>query len=157
KLDAFFTGVRDLERRLAANEDWVQKPKPKVNAQPPKPVADGNDLIARQTVMLDIIFLAIQTDSTRFITMHTNGGGEVVPIKGVQQGYHQLSHHGLDAGKIEQLALIEGAQVAAWGAFVRKLKNTSEGEGHLLDRTMVLLTSNLGNASAHDNKNMPVI
>lgn len=157
KLDAYFTGVRDLERRLAANEDWVQKPKPKINAQPPKPVTDGNDLIARQTVMYDIMFLAIQTDSTRFITVHTNGGGEVIPIKGVQQGYHSLSHHGLDAGKIEQLALVEAAQVAAWGAFVRKLKETKEGEGTLLNQTMVLLTSNLGNASAHDNKNMPVI
>lgn len=157
KLDAYFTSVRDLEQRLAANEDWAHKPKPKVDVPPPSEITDGNDLIARQNVMHDIMYLALQTDSTRFITLHTNGGGEVVPIKGVAEGYHQLSHHGLDAGKIEQLALIEAEQVAAWGRFIRKLKATPEGDGTLLDRTMVLLTSNLGNASAHDNKNMPVL
>jgi hypothetical protein len=157
KLDAYFTSVRDLEQRLAANEDWAQKPKPKVNVPPPKEVTNGNDLIARQNVMHDVMYLALQTDSTRFITLHTNGSGEVVPIDGVAEGYHQLSHHGLDAEKIEQLARIEAAQVAAWGAFVRRLKETPEADGTLLDHTMVLLTSNLGNASAHDNKNMPVI
>ncbi|HUR58203.1 MAG TPA: DUF1552 domain-containing protein, partial [Opitutaceae bacterium] len=157
KLDAYFTSVRDLELRLAANEEWAHQPKPKVTAPPPKDVTNGNDLIARQNVMHDVMYLALQTDSTRFITLHTNGGGEVVPIAGVAEGYHQLSHHGLDAEKIEQLALIEAAQVAAWGAFVRRLKETPEGEGTLLDQTMVLLTSNLGNASAHDNRNMPVI
>jgi hypothetical protein len=157
KLDAYFSSVRDLEQRLAANESWAQKPKPKVSAPPPKEVTNSNDLIARQNVMHDVIYLALQTDSTRFITLHTNGGGEVIPIEGVEEGYHQLSHHGLDAAKIEQLARVEAAQVAAWGALVRKLKETREGDGTLLDHTMLLLTSNLGNASAHDNKNMPVL
>ena len=157
KLDAYFTSVRDLEQRLSANESWAQKPKPKVNVPPPKEVTNANDLIARQNVMHDVMFLALQTDSTRFITLHTNGSGEVLPIEGVDQGYHQLSHHGLDEEKIDQLARIEAAQVAAWGAFVRKLKETPEGSGTLLDHTMVLLTSNLGNASSHDNKNMPVL
>ena len=157
KLDAYFTSVRELEQRLAANEDWAKKPKPKIKAEPPKAVLDGNDLIARQKVMLDVMYLALQTDSTRFITLHSNGGGEVIPLPGVQEGYHSLSHHGLDAGKIEQLAAIESAQVAAWGGFVRKLKETPEADGTILDHTMVLLTSNLGNASAHDNKNMPAL
>jgi hypothetical protein len=157
KLDAYFTSVRELEQRLAANEGWTQRPKPKISAAPPKEVTNPNDLIARQDVMHDVMFLALQTDSSRFITLHTNGGGEVVPIEGVEEGYHNLSHHGLDAEKIEQLARIEAAQVAAWGAFIRKLKETPEGDGTLLDRTMVLFTSNLGNASAHDNKNMPVL
>lgn len=157
KLDAYFTSVRDLEHRLAANESWAQKPKPKVSVPPPKEITNANDLIARQNVMHDVMYLALQTDSTRFITLHTNGSGEVLPIEGVDQGYHQLSHHGLDGEKIDQLARIEAAQVAAWGSFVRKLKETPEGDGTLLDHTMVLLTSNLGNASSHDNKNMPVL
>jgi hypothetical protein len=157
KLDAYFTSVRELEQRLAANEGWAHKPKPKVDVPPPKEVTNANDLIARQNVMHEVMYLALQTDSTRFLTLHTNGSGEVIPIEGVEEGYHQLSHHGLDAEKIEQLALIEAAQVAAWGAFVRKLKETPEGDSTLLDHTMVLLTSNLGNASAHDNRNMPVL
>ena len=157
KLDAYFTSVRELEQRLAANENWAQRPKPKIDASAPKEVTNPNDLIARQDVMHDVMFLALQTDSTRFLTLHTNGGGEVVPIEGVEEGYHTLSHHGLDAEKIEQLARIEAAQVASWGRLIRKLKATHEGEGTLLDHTMVLFTSNLGNASAHDNKNMPVL
>ena len=56
-----------------------------------------------------------------------------------------------------QLAIVEEAQIAAWGELVRKLAETSEGDSSLLDRTMMLLTSNLGNASAHSTRNMPVI
>ena len=156
-LDAYFISVRDIEQRLAANEGWAQKPKPQVNVPPPKEVTNANDLIARQNAMHDISYLALQTDSSRFITLHTNRRGEVLPIKGVDEGDHSLSHHGLAAEKIEQLARIEAVQVASWGALVRKLKATREGDGTLLDRTMVLLTSNLGNASSHDNKNLPVL
>lgn len=157
KLDAYFSSVRTLEKRLAMNEGWATRPKPKVYVQPPAAVRDNKDLIAHQTAMHDVIFLAIQTDSTRFITMHTNGSGGKIPLEGVDEGYHQLSHHGLDEDKINQLGIIEEAQMNSWGQLARKLYETSEGEGTLLDQTMLLLTSNLGNASAHDTKNMPVV
>ncbi len=107
--------------------------------------------------MLDIMFLALQTDSTRFMTLHLNGNGGTIPREGVEEGYHNLSHHGLDEDKIDQLTRVETALVKTWGGFVRKLKETQESNGTLLDQTNVLLTSNLGNASAHDNKNMPVL
>ncbi len=157
KLDAYFSSVRDLERRLMVNEGWTHRPKPKVDAAAPDRVADSADTIALQRAMYEVMFLAIQTDSTRFITMHSSGSGQRVPLKGVDQGYHALSHHGRDEEKLAQLAIVEEAQVAAWGELVRKLEQTSEGDSNLLDRTMMLLTSNLGNASAHSTKNMPVI
>ena len=157
KLDAYFTSVHDLERQLVVNEDWVDRPKAKVDALPPDPIADNDDTIAKQKAMYDVIFLALQTDSTRFITLHTEGSGHKIPLKGVSQGYHQLSHHGRDENKISELAIIEEAQVGAWGAFLRRLHETPEADGTLLDSTMLLLTSNLGNASAHDTKNMPVV
>ncbi|WP_283430921.1 DUF1552 domain-containing protein [Neorhodopirellula lusitana] len=157
KLDAYFTSVRDLERRLVVNQGWATRPKPKVGVDAPDPVRDNSDTIAKQTAMHDVIFLALQTDSTRFITMHTSGNGGRVPLEGVEQGYHQLSHHGRDEKKIAQLAIIEEAQMRSWGELVRRLHETQDGEGTLLDQTMLLLTSNLGNASAHDTKNMPVI
>ncbi|WP_145415790.1 DUF1552 domain-containing protein [Planctomycetes bacterium K23_9] len=157
KLDAYFTSVRDLERRLEVNQGWAERPKPKVAAKAPEPVSDNSDTIALQTAMHDVIFLALQTDSTRFITMHTSGNGGRVPLEGVEQGYHQLSHHGRNKAKIAQLAIIEEAQMKSWGNLVRRLHKTHEADGTLLDRTMLLLTSNLGNASAHDTKNMPVI
>jgi hypothetical protein len=157
KLDAYFTSVRDLERRLVVNERWADSPKPKVQGPAPDPVNDTADAIAHQVAMQDVIFLALQTDSTRFMTMHISGGGERVPLAGVDQGYHQLSHHGLDDDKIKQLGIIEEAQMRAWGDLVRRLHETQEGDGTLLDHTMLLMTSNLGNASAHDTKNMPVV
>ncbi|MEI6715371.1 MAG: DUF1552 domain-containing protein [Verrucomicrobiota bacterium] len=157
KLDAFFTSVRDLEKTIQANEAWANRPKPKVTATAPKFPADRNDVIGRQSAMMDVIFLALQTDSTRFITLHTGGGGGKIPLPGVEEAYHNLSHHGQDPNKIAQLGTIEEAQMAAWGQFIRRLQKTQDGDATLLDRSMVLLTSNLGNASAHDTKNMPVV
>ncbi|MCC9644570.1 DUF1552 domain-containing protein [Rhodopirellula sp. JC740] len=157
KLDAYFTSVRDLEKRLVMNQGWAERLKPKVDEKAPDPVTDNSHTVAKQSAMHDVIYLAIQTDSTRFITMHTDGGGERVPLQGVDQGYHQLSHHGRDEDKITQLGIIEDAQMVSWGNLVRRLHETPEGDGTLLDRTMMLLTSNLGNASSHDTKNMPVV
>lgn len=157
KMDQYFTSVRNLEQRLDASEDWAQRSKPKVAMKPPQDIGDNDEVIARKKLMLDIMFLALQTDSTRFITLHLNGSGGAIPIEGVDEGYHSLSHHGLDEDKIEQLTRVETALVKTWGGFVRQLKEAEEANGTMLDRTNVLLTSNLGNASAHDNKNMPVL
>tara|TARA_R110002049_G_scaffold46487_1_gene135158 strand:- start:111206 stop:112477 length:1272 start_codon:yes stop_codon:yes gene_type:complete len=157
RLDAYFTSVRDLEKRMAETEKWAKRPKPKVDARPPVDIGDPSDLIGRQKTMCEIVKLALQTDSTRFISLHIPGAGGVIPIEGVSEGYHSLSHHGRDDEKLEQLALVESAIIAQWGEFLRDLKNSDESEGTLLDHTSVLLTSNLGNASNHDNRNMPVL
>jgi hypothetical protein len=81
----------------------------------------------------------------------------VVPIEGVEEGYHSLSHHGRDDEKLAQLALVETEIVRSWGDFLRGLAAADEGTRTVLDRTAVLLTSNLGNASSHDNRNLPVL
>jgi hypothetical protein len=157
QLAAYFYSVRDLEKRMEASEAWALKKKPKVDAKKPIDIGDSRDFIGQQKLMSDMVKLALQTDSSRFITLHLGGGGGVVPIQGVDEGYHSLSHHGLDEDKLEQLAVVEGAIVAAWGEFLRDLIATEEQGGTLLDNTSVLLTSNLGNASNHSNKNMPVL
>lgn len=150
KLDAWFTSVRDLEQRLALNEAWTHKPKPKVTLAPPTKIPRDNE-VAVDGIFLDIIHMALATDSTRFITLHITGNS-VQGIEGVDESYHSLSHHGMDEEKLAQLAIVEQGVINQWGGFLRKLKTD-----RLLDDTMVLLTSNLGNASAHDNKNMPVL
>lgn len=150
KLDAWFTSVRELEQRLAANEEWVRRPKPKVSAKAPVSIPRDNE-VAVERIFLDIIELALATDSTRFITLHVSGNN-VSALDGVDENYHSLSHHGLDDDKLRQLAIVEKATIDEWAGFLRRLKT-----GGLLDETLVLLTSNLGNASSHDNKNMPVL
>ncbi len=150
KLDAWFTSVRDLEKRLAANEAWTHKPKPKVSLKPPTKIPRDNE-VAVDGIFLDIIHMALAMDSTRFVTLHITGNN-VQGIEGVDESYHNLSHHGMDEEKLAQLAIVEQGVINQWGHFLRRLKGDK-----LLNDTMVLLTSNLGNASAHDNKNMPVL
>lgn len=157
KMDQYFESVRAFEKRLGASEGWVQKPKPIVKMKPPRDISDDDEVIKQKKLMLDIMLLALQTDSTRFMTLHIDGNGGPVPIPGINEGYHSLSHHGLDDDKIDQLTLVESALIETWGGFVRGLKQSKESDGTLLDQTNVLLTSNLGNASSHDNKNMPVL
>jgi len=107
--------------------------------------------------MLDLVHLAIQTDSTRLITMLLLGTSLVPPIQGVAMGHHDLSHHGQDPKKIEQLRIVELEEMKALREFLEKLKKTEEQGESLLDRTMVFFSSNLGNAANHSTKNLPVV
>jgi hypothetical protein len=157
RLDGYFDSVRTLEKRLAESEAWASRPKPKVDGKKPVDIRDGNDFIGQQRLMQDMILLALQTDSTRYVSYHLGGSGGVVPLEGVSEGYHTLSHHGQNEERLRQLALVETEIVKAWGDFLRGLKRIKESGGTLLDRTAVLLTSNLGNASSHRNVNMPVL
>ena len=157
KLDEYFTSVREMEQRLQKAEAWVQKPKPKVDAQPPEDIKDEKDLIGRMNLLFDLIPLAFQTDSTRAITMLVQGRGDVPAIPGVKTDHHNLSHHGQDPEKIAQLRLIETAQLKALGTLLEKLKTKQEGSKRLLDSTAVLYGSNLGNANSHDWHNLPLL
>ncbi|HZL89553.1 MAG TPA: DUF1552 domain-containing protein [Pirellulaceae bacterium] len=157
KLDEYFTSVRELEQRLATNEEWSKKPKPTVDAKPPQNVANPADLVGRARLMFDLIHLALQTDSTRLITVMLLGTSLVPPVAGVSLGHHDLSHHGQDPGKIEQLKKVEIEKLNTFREFLAKLKETKEEEDNLLDRTMVFFSSNLGNAATHATKNLPVL
>ena len=85
------------------------------------------------------------------MTLHCTHNS-VRSLDGVDESYHSLSHHGRSDDKLDQLAIVEQAVIDRWADFIRKLKGAN-----LLDDTMVMLTSNLGNASSHDNRNMPVL
>lgn len=157
RLGNYLDSVRELELRLAANQEWAEKPKPKVNMPRPVDIGNPNDFIGRQRLMCSVLKLALETDSTRFVTYHLGGSGGVVPVPGVDEGYHNLSHHGMDEEKLGQLAIVETEIMKAWGEFLRDLQSVDETGRTLLDQTSILLTSNLGNASSHDNRNMPVV
>ncbi|MGE3807529.1 MAG: DUF1552 domain-containing protein [Gemmataceae bacterium] len=157
KLDEYFTSVRELEQRLAQAEAWSRKPKPKVDAKPPQNVSNPTDLVAKTRVWFDLIHLALQTDSTRLVTLTLLGTSGVPPIPGVSLGHHDLSHHGKDPAKIEQLRKVELEKIKTLRDFLMKLKETKEEGDTLLDRTMVFFSSNLGNASTHAVKSLPVL
>jgi hypothetical protein len=157
KLDEYFTSVREVEQRMVKAQDWARTPKPKVSAKPPTDIPSAVEVPARVRLMIDLMQLALQTDSTRFITFALNGLNAVPIIPGVTQDWHNLSHHGQDPAKLAELKVVELQQMELFGELLAKLKSTKEEGGTLLDRTIVMFGSNLGNASSHDNKNMPVI
>ena len=157
KLEQYFAAVRELEQRMLLGEEWAQKPKPKVDARPPVDIADKADLIGRTRLMYDLVHLALQTDSTRLITLQIQGTALVPPLSGVSRDHHNLSHHGQDPEKIKQLRLVEEAQLEALAGLLDKLKETAEEGRALLDSTLVLFGSNLGNGNSHDTKNMPMV
>lgn len=157
KLDEYFTSVREVEQRMVKAQEWARRPKPEVSSKPPVDIANAVDVPARVRLMIDLMHLAIQTDSTRFITFALNGLNAVPTIPGVTQDWHNLSHHGQDPAKLAELKVVELQQMQLFGELLAKLSGTSEEDSSLLDRTIVLFGSNLGNASSHDNKNMPII
>lgn len=157
KLDEYLTSVRELEQRMVNDESWAKKPKPKVDVEPPKDIANAADLIGRTRLLFDLSHLALQTDSTRLITIMLAGSSFAPPIKGVTLGHHDLSHHGKDPGKLAQLKLVETAAMETVRDLLTKLQQSKEGDSNLLDRTSVFLGSNLGESSSHSTKNLPVL
>ncbi|MBL8793156.1 MAG: DUF1552 domain-containing protein [Planctomycetia bacterium] len=154
--------VRDLEKQLVAEEAWVNRPKPKVNEPAPtenfpSPFADRSDSIGRAKVLFQLAKLAVQTDSTRVVTVFIKGMDEKPPIAGVEEGHHGLSHHGRNPAKIAQLKIIEKLKMAAFRELLVALRDTKEGAGSLLDSTQVLIGSNLGDASGHGTTNLPIL
>jgi hypothetical protein len=157
KLDEYFNSVRELERGLASSEEWSRRPRPRVTVPPPQNITNPADLVGRARLMFDLIHPALQTDSSRLITLLLLGTSLVPPIAGVSLGHHDLSHHGQDPSKIAQLRTVELEEMGTLRAFLAKLKETREQDGNLLDRTTVFFSSNLGNASSHSTRNLPVL
>ena len=156
RLDLYLSSVREAEQRLQQDELWGKTPKPKVPMAPPTRDYGDAQLLQRSRQWFDIVHLAFQTDSTRVISLWL-GSQDRPEIDGVTLGHHDASHHGQEPSKVEQLALIEEAELGVFGEFLLKMKQSTEGEENLLDRTVIFYASNLGNASSHDNNNLPII
>ena len=152
QLDILLTSIREAEERLTQDLAWVNKPKPKVEYK----TREFAQLIERSLQWYDLAHLALQTDSTRIINLRLPSHGDP-KIQGVSMAHHEASHHGQDESKIEQLAKIEDAEYRVFNEFLAKMQSSSEGNESLLDRTMVFHGSNLGNASAHTSRNLPII
>ncbi len=157
RLDQYFQSVRELEGRLQRNIEWENRPKPKVDYPQPKDIADANAVIARSKLMFDLIRLALQTDSTRVVTLSLSTFSVVPHVPGVKSETHGLTHHGNEPAKIAELKKIEEAQMKAFSELLQSFRSVSETGGTLLDRTQMLYGSCLGNANSHSNQNLPLI
>src|SRR5205085_8880026 len=127
--------------------------KTNVDAKPPINIQNRADVVGQTRLWFDLIHLALQTDSTRLVTVQLLGTSSVPPIQGVSQGHHDLSHHGQDPAKIAQLKTLELEKMKTLRDFLVQLRTTPEEGETLLDRTMVFFSSNLADASKHSVKN----
>lgn len=157
RLEEYFSSLRSAEQHFQKAEQWIDRPKPVVDAKPPQDIKEDSDLIGRTKLMFELIPLILQTDSSRVITLLIEGRSDVPPIDGVTMDHHNLSHHGQDEAKIAQLKRIETELMKSLGGLIGSLKSKSEAENRLIDNSMVLFGSNLGNANSHDWRNLPVI
>ena len=155
-LDDFYDSVRDTEGNIAAVQGWMDRPKPKVDAEPPTDIPDSADLIGRARLLLDLVPLILQTDSSRVVSVMIQDHYAVPKVEGVTGNHHNLSHHGLDPSKIAELQRIETEIVSSFSGLLEQMKAKPEAGSRLLDHSSILFGSNLGNANAHEARNLPV-
>jgi len=160
RLDQYFTSVRDLESRLLASRGWEHKPKPVVNVSEPMDPTSPAQYMDKVKLMYDLAKLAFETDSTRAISLMLNSVGTPVlqlPGETITDSYHNLSHHGKADDKLTQLKVVDEWHMKLLAGLFQDLKSVREGDATLLDRTMILYGSNLGDANAHSTTNMPTL
>jgi BMFP domain-containing protein YqiC len=160
RLDQYFTSVRGLEQRMQMSREWERKPKPKVNASVPLDPADPKAYMDKVKLMYDMARLAFETDSTRSVALMLDSVNspaiEFGEVK-TSDGYHNLSHHGKSKEKLAQLKAIDEWHMKLLADLFAQLKGVREQGEPLLDRTMILYGSNLGNANTHVTTNLPTI
>lgn len=154
KLEEYFSSVRDVELKLDLDRQWRRVSKPK--APLPEPTDEG--LTYDLPKIYDLVALALQTDSTRVATIEL-GDGFTASDLGIKSGYHSLSHHGKVEATLKQLMQVEKYQIEQYARFLDKLAGIREPntDGTLLDKTMVLFGSGMGNANSHTNSDLPII
>ena len=160
RLDQYFTSVRELEERMQMSREWERKPKPKVNAPMPLDPASPKEYMEKVKLMYDMARLAFETDSTRCISLLLDSvNSPAIEFGGIKttDGYHNLSHHGKSKEKLAQLKTIDEWHMKLLAELFSELKAVKEQGEPLLDRTMILYGSNLGNANTHVTTNLPAI
>ncbi len=157
KLDEYLYSVRDVEKRLNGTERlrMTEEGVPDY----PRPSGVPRELAKHGELMMDMLMLALQTDSTRILSfMMTNAGSNrSYPEIGVSQGHHESSHHGKSADKLENIAKINRFQIDRFEYLLRRLKGISEGQGKLLDNCMIVYGSGISDGDRHNHDDLPIV
>jgi hypothetical protein len=146
RMDQYFTSVRELEQRLHSAEEWEHKPKPIVTEKPPEDIEDQREFAQKTRFMFDVVKLAIETDSTRLITLFID-----------TTVIHNITHHGNRPEVLAELRAKEESQFDALAGFLKALSTAKEQDEPLLARTMVLYGTCMGSANSHSNVNLPML
>jgi len=155
KIESYRTVISELEAQLKHEEFWLKTKKPEV----PNTLSDDQEFAFSTKVrnLFELSKLALQTDSTRVITLSLDWIYGAIKVPGATGGWHTLSHHGGKADALGKLSRIEVDIVKHLDRFLAELDQIDEGEGSLLDHTTVVIGSNFGDSSNHTCNNLPTI
>lgn len=156
KLDEYLSSIRDLETRIQSAE----RNRPSIPASVQAPSGSvPTSLEEHAHIMIDLLTLAFQTDSTRVATilLALEQSPRAYPEIGIPEAHHGLTHHQGDAGKIAKVIEINRYHMRQFAYLVQKLKSTPDGDGTLLDHVMVTYGSGLSDGNAHDHANLPLV
>ena len=161
KLEEYFDSMRSVEKRMAHQIASINDPLPTTDYKlPDSDPITPNLLMEAETLMYDLMALALDTDSSRVLSFFIDGLGQVFSFDGtaLKSGYHGLSHHGNDPEMIRDLIAIETAHMHCFNGFLNQLKEKKRPNGKsLLDETIILMGTGMGDASRHSNANLPTL
>ena len=155
KLEEYLEAVRTVEKQIQAAETDDARRRPAMEA----PEGIPTEFPAYVKLMMDLLVLAFQTDSTRIATfvMANEGSNRTFPWIEVRDGHHSLSHHGGNVEKTEKIQKIDQFYVEQYSYFVQKMKATPEGDGTLLDRSMLVYGGAIGDGNRHNHDELPIL
>lgn len=156
RVDQYLDSIREVERRIQrAEAETENKELPDLDRPAGVPVAYSD----HAKLMFDLQVLAMQADITRVITFQLarETSTRTYPEAGVPEPHHPLTHHGNNPQKIAKVAKINAFHVSLFAGFLEKLKSTPDGNGSLLDHTLYLYGSGMGNPNVHDHTNLPIL
>ncbi len=161
KLDEYFDSLRSVEKRMEHQIASINDPVPTTDYRlPDSDPITPNLLMEAETLMYDLMALALENESSRVLSMFLDGLGQVFSIDGepLKAGYHGLSHHGNDPAMIRDLVKIERSHVQCLSNFITQLKEKKGVDGRaLIDDTIILMGTGMGDASRHSNRNLPTL
>mgnify|MGYP003630070386 FL=1 len=155
KIDEYFSSVREIELRIerSTHQEKIKPPEMKL------PDGIPSELQEHIRLMYDLLVLAFQTDTTRIATFMVGNAGSnrTYPMVGVNSGHHELSHHQNDEKKMADIQKIDEYLTGQFAYFLDRLKSTPEGNGNLLDNSMICYGSAIGDGNRHTHHDLPII
>jgi hypothetical protein len=157
RLNSYLENVREIERRIQAIETYNRNNPSREVPTAPIGVPDSWEELVK--LMFDLQLLAFTAETTRVSTIKLgrDTSNRVFPESGCTIPWHSASHHGDTPTGLKELAKINTYHMALVAEFISKLKNTPDGDGNLLDHSLVLFGSGMGNSNVHAHKRVPFV
>lgn len=155
KLDEYTTSIREIEKRVEA----ARNAPPPASPDMPRPDGIPHDFAEHMRLMCDLLVLAFRTDTTRIASLMVgrDGSDRVYSALGIKEGHHTISHHGTDQEKLEHIKKIDTYHMEQLAYFLQKLKSTPDGDGNLLDHSMIVAGAGIADGDRHNHDDLPIL